>query len=697
MEKEKIRFAGNILRELSEKIPNYNVALNELLKNSYDAGSPDISIEICPKESIMVVSDNGKGMNRNSIKELFHVSRSSKVYGIINEYGRYTQGSKGLGFLSAFKFGSIVEWISINEGRKYRFCVEFEDIVRLDDVSEYDINIEEYSTSKPNGTKIFIKLSKEQLEDIQNYFNYPTNVNKIIHSFLDQSFLIELKVNGITYTNNQSPSLESTLPEKIIYKITYNSDDEIIRYSHRGTEILTKLFNCPSKDFNITLELFSFKLKSGDTKKIDRLFHSPKEILTPLIYINDNMFNNYTLYDPDINRKSGNKKGLPQTIGYIKIVSSNENLQFNSDRTNFQENRLTNIITKFISDLNKTIQEYGAQHKQHLVEFDILNNESFEKNLNDVTDLFLKTNIKDSFRFNHLVRIERQKNQAIYSFSNRKRICTFLDSTKKEKIFEPNINFKNDAPVISTNSNPINPKQLILSSINSEGESIIDKLIIKSDDILIKNNVIPSVPDEKDIKVTFEYVDVKTGLMRRELTIKFIKDRVKFKSKSKYEHIELIHHNFKSDYVMSLGDLIDKLVQQINFVYKKHNFIELVATSMRSILEISIYKLIDSGKFSEINVTTNLFDNIEKIIMTCKRNDILREIAKSTLSKESKLKNILITDDYKNTYRKCHLGAHFANTYITTKDVEDMGSKIGIFLVFVNELLNNPDIASIKN
>lgn len=39
MENESInvKVSGNIIKELSEKIPSNNVALNELIKNAYDA------------------------------------------------------------------------------------------------------------------------------------------------------------------------------------------------------------------------------------------------------------------------------------------------------------------------------------------------------------------------------------------------------------------------------------------------------------------------------------------------------------------------------------------------------------------------------------------------------------------------------------------------------------------------------------
>lgn len=37
-----IKVNGSIVSELSERIPSNIVALNELIKNSYDAGSPSV-------------------------------------------------------------------------------------------------------------------------------------------------------------------------------------------------------------------------------------------------------------------------------------------------------------------------------------------------------------------------------------------------------------------------------------------------------------------------------------------------------------------------------------------------------------------------------------------------------------------------------------------------------------------------------
>lgn len=85
----KITVSGEIIGELSDKIPSYIIALNELIKNSYDAGASTCKITLDSKLKILTIADNGCGMDENSIDTLFHISHSEK-----NEYKRYTQGSK---------------------------------------------------------------------------------------------------------------------------------------------------------------------------------------------------------------------------------------------------------------------------------------------------------------------------------------------------------------------------------------------------------------------------------------------------------------------------------------------------------------------------------------------------------------------------------------------------------------------------
>ena len=117
MEK-RLRIAGNVIAELSDKIPSNVIALNELIKNSYDAGAHNVSIIIDTEGEKLTISDDGKGMNGSDIDVLLHVSKSNKKFGETDlDTKRYIQGSKGLGFLSVFKFGDVVTWRTAKDGK----------------------------------------------------------------------------------------------------------------------------------------------------------------------------------------------------------------------------------------------------------------------------------------------------------------------------------------------------------------------------------------------------------------------------------------------------------------------------------------------------------------------------------------------------------------------------------------------------
>ena len=77
VEQVPITVAGNILSELSEKIPNNIIALNELIKNAYDAFSPSVDIILDSSSKTLIIRDYGIGMDTEGIKKLFHISSST--------------------------------------------------------------------------------------------------------------------------------------------------------------------------------------------------------------------------------------------------------------------------------------------------------------------------------------------------------------------------------------------------------------------------------------------------------------------------------------------------------------------------------------------------------------------------------------------------------------------------------------------
>jgi len=170
--------SGNIVGELSEKIPSNIIALNELIKNSYDAGATKVSINLNTHTKTLVISDDGDGMGKDDIDTLFHISKSTKKYGEINKHGRYTQGSKGLGFLSVFKFGNHVSWKTKTEtGSGMTFSVKYNDLVSTNDISQFNIDILE-DDSIEKGTSIVISLDLYNATSLAKYFTVEKNYEK---------------------------------------------------------------------------------------------------------------------------------------------------------------------------------------------------------------------------------------------------------------------------------------------------------------------------------------------------------------------------------------------------------------------------------------------------------------------------------------------------------------------------------------
>lgn len=188
----KITVSGNIISELSEKIPSNIIALNELIKNAYDAGASKVLIKIGSNNKLLIVTDDGSGMDKKDIDTLFHLSKSEKKYGVKNEYGRYTQGSKGLGFLSVFKFGENVTW-KTKKSVGLQFSVKYRELLRSEDLTEYNVDIIEKDDIK-KGTEIEIKLSDYNLKSLLQFFSEEKNYQKVIHSFDDRKFKIELQL-----------------------------------------------------------------------------------------------------------------------------------------------------------------------------------------------------------------------------------------------------------------------------------------------------------------------------------------------------------------------------------------------------------------------------------------------------------------------------------------------------------------------
>lgn len=446
----KITVSGNIISELSEKIPNNIIALNELIKNAYDAGSPSVDITLDTKRKILVVKDYGLGMGPKDIDKLFHISASEKEYGEIiriNGFDRIVQGSKGLGFLSVFKFGKKVKWKTAKNNVALEFSVNFDDLLRLEDITDYPLEVTHKTMSNFIGTEITIDISEYNLVSLEEYFSNGEYLHKVLNSFItekvtdnekmiipDPNFRINLKVNEKGFSTNTSLRIEEEHVEGQFLRVKYNSDNQKINFYYQNKLVHSEQLEFNFREFSINMDLQIFSLKAHGKSKINPLFYNPIDReLTPLLFVNNNLFNNYSIFDTGVMKPISRSQVLPQIIGYISIKSFDKDVNFNSDRTQFTQNKLTDNIIKTVENLNKSTQIIGSQIRGELRNNYILNNlKSISEN--EIDEIFNPSIlIKEDLLLKEFIVYEQKESEIIYKlFENVKSIK--IKRNKKETI-----------------------------------------------------------------------------------------------------------------------------------------------------------------------------------------------------------------------------------------------------------------------
>ena len=159
----KIRPAGrHILTIGRDLIQDNYAAVFELVKNAYDADSPDVNIKFraapdCSGYSI-VISDHGHGMSKDDVINKWLVpSTQDKIKRHRSPSGRTLQGSKGVGRYAASILGTDMLLETVNtKGQKTTAYLEwgdFEAALYLDDV---EIPLETEAVSEVSGTQLTI-------------------------------------------------------------------------------------------------------------------------------------------------------------------------------------------------------------------------------------------------------------------------------------------------------------------------------------------------------------------------------------------------------------------------------------------------------------------------------------------------------------------------------------------------------------
>lgn len=448
VEQVPITVAGNILSELSEKIPNNIIALNELIKNAYDAFSPSVDIILDSKSKTLTIRDYGIGMDTEGIKKLFHISSSEKHYGEAISFGdtqRLTQGSKGLGFLSVFRFGNKVVWKTGKNFQIFEFGVDFENLKNEYNLPDHKLNIK-ISDQEFKGTQIVIDVDDYNLQSLKTTLVNESSRKKILNSFvsnkvsdegikIDKEFIINLTLDDITYSSDVNLDISHQgKRDHQLFRIKYSSKDKKINYYKNSILIYSSDFKYSFDDYIVDIDLmaFDFGQGRGGKDKINSVFYKPQTTsdITPLVFINNNLFNNYHLFDTEIMASKRSSLVLRQLVGYISIKSNSSLMQFNSDRTQFSQNRLTDEITDFIKNLNEEIQRTGSSLRSEIKNIDAFKQTQIPEEDTSVLKNIQKY-IREDFKLKDSLIFEKKENQLKCTLFDREVLLDIIPKVKE--------------------------------------------------------------------------------------------------------------------------------------------------------------------------------------------------------------------------------------------------------------------------
>lgn len=366
-EKVAVEMTGGIITTLTTELPTFAAAIRELIKNSYDASAQNVDINLDTNTKTITITDDGDGMDDEEMKKLFEIGRSGKKYGTpfsasnSNET-RYYQGSKGVGFLSALHFGAKAKWISTKEGGQTWMLEcskhDLEILENLRDANLYLVPIRK----RKKGTSIEIELDNYNLVKVEQIFNDDTQISKIYNTFRNSGIKITMRRNGTVRKCEKLSDFYNKNKHNIFYVKITSKNQKVSIYTSEKTACVFSM-NYDSKQFLVDGELSILDLRDARAKEVTQLFVNPNGALTPLIYINDNLFEDYTLFDPEVFRRQRSQGALPQIIGYIDVKSTNGGLLFSSDRTRMVDGTLSDSIRATLFDLNKNIQRKASEYK----------------------------------------------------------------------------------------------------------------------------------------------------------------------------------------------------------------------------------------------------------------------------------------------------------------------------------------------
>ena len=229
----RIRPAGrHILTIGRDLIQDQHAAVIELVKNAYDADSPDVAISFGRTdqgEYRITVTDHGHGMTRDTVinKWMVPSTRDKEDRDGRSPGGRTMQGRKGIGRYAAAILGKDL-WLetTTSDGEQTTLYLEWTDFEVAEFLGDVEILIDTRASDEPAGTTLTIAVEEDSLVAWRNsqFAKLQFELRKLMAPFQtiasEQAFDILLRVSGVPGVEDVDGSVEPyPLVEHFDYRI----------------------------------------------------------------------------------------------------------------------------------------------------------------------------------------------------------------------------------------------------------------------------------------------------------------------------------------------------------------------------------------------------------------------------------------------------------------------------------------------
>lgn len=276
-------------------IADDNIAIFELVKNSYDAYASKVVITF--EDDKIIIADDGKGMSIDDIeKKWLALAYSAKKNGDedngidqtflerrksyrdhIQEKRKYA-GAKGIGRFSCDRLGEelLLSTKKINTNTIEQLKIDWKDFEKQDNIDFSEIKIthnsfheDETSIAFPNNAKsgTILEITKTSLWDRAKILSLKHSLEKLINPFSDDNdFSIEIICNG-ELTNDKEEELEREKVNGIIQ----NSILDIIKLKTTKVEVKVDSNKVITKIIDRGILIYHISEENKNSSLIDNL------------------------------------------------------------------------------------------------------------------------------------------------------------------------------------------------------------------------------------------------------------------------------------------------------------------------------------------------------------------------------------------------------------------------------------------